>query len=360
MDPVTHTLVGASLASTALGRKTALAMPTLIIGANLPDVDVLSYALGGDQALAFRRGWTHGILALAILPVVLAIAFCLIARLRRSKRSDPPVDSRWLVMLSFLAVWSHPCLDWLNTYGMRWLMPFRGTWFYGDSTFIVEPWLWLILAGTLLLGRQASGPKLLAWLLPAALLLLILGRSGPQYVPLLLLVFALLLVAHLWRPPQRLEQRQRIAALGLTTALAFIGLQISIHAATVDRVVTELEARGLGTANELMVGPKPANPLQWDIVVGDGDSYRFGTFAWTSEHPLSLSQVELPALRSSPLWDEIHRSGQLEGYLDWIRFPWFEIEESGGNRLVHVMDARYRRSRASGFGGGTIRLAPAD
>lgn len=360
MDPVTHTLVGASLASTALGRKTALATPALIIGANLPDIDVLSYALGGDQALAFRRGWTHGVLALAVLPLVLAATLWLIGRLQRRKRGSLPLDRRWLIALSFLAVWSHPGLDWLNTYGMRWLMPFRATWFYGDSTFIVDPWLWLILAGALLLIRKHSGPKLLAWLLPAGLLLLALGRSGPQYVPLLVLVFALLMTAHLWRAPQTLEQRQRIAALGLTTGLVFISLQISIHAATVDRVIAELERRGLGTVDELMVGPKPANPLHWDVVVGDGDSYRFGTYAWTSEPALTLSAVELPALRSSPLWAEIQRSGQLEGYLDWIRFPWFEVEERGEDRLVHVMDARYRRSRASGFGGNTFRLPGAD
>jgi len=36
----------------------------------------------------------------------------------------------------------HPTLDWLNTYGMRWLMPFSGRWFYGDAVFIVDPGCW--------------------------------------------------------------------------------------------------------------------------------------------------------------------------------------------------------------------------
>ena len=64
MDPLTHTLVGASLASSKLGEKTRYATAALVIGANLPDIDVLSYFAGGDAALGFRRGWTHGVLAL--------------------------------------------------------------------------------------------------------------------------------------------------------------------------------------------------------------------------------------------------------------------------------------------------------
>ena len=31
-----------------------------------------------------------------------------------------------------------PLLDWLNTYGVRFLMPFDGTWFYGDALFIID------------------------------------------------------------------------------------------------------------------------------------------------------------------------------------------------------------------------------
>ena len=53
MDPLTHTLVGASLAATRLGRTTRRATAALVIGVNLPDIDVLSYVNGGDAALGF-------------------------------------------------------------------------------------------------------------------------------------------------------------------------------------------------------------------------------------------------------------------------------------------------------------------
>jgi inner membrane protein len=72
MDPLTHTLVGASLAETRVGR-VGLGTATCVIGANLPDIDAATYFLGGDLALGFRRGWTHGVLAMAVLPLVLTV-----------------------------------------------------------------------------------------------------------------------------------------------------------------------------------------------------------------------------------------------------------------------------------------------
>lgn len=43
-------------------------MPTLIIAANLPDIDAATL-LGGHQHLAIRRGITHGPIAMLLLPV---------------------------------------------------------------------------------------------------------------------------------------------------------------------------------------------------------------------------------------------------------------------------------------------------
>ena len=48
MDPVTHSLVGATLSATSLGQKTRLAAPALIVGANLPDLDIFSYFKGNN------------------------------------------------------------------------------------------------------------------------------------------------------------------------------------------------------------------------------------------------------------------------------------------------------------------------
>lgn len=87
MDNLCHTLAGVALGETGLKRRSALAIPTLVIGANLPDVDVLAYAWGPVEALGFRRGWTHGVLAMAIWPLVLAGAMYAFGRLRHRTRA---------------------------------------------------------------------------------------------------------------------------------------------------------------------------------------------------------------------------------------------------------------------------------
>ena len=72
MDNVTHTLVGLALAESGLKRRTRFATATLLLGSNLPDVDGFTHCFGSaTDALAFRRGWTHRVLAMAVLPLLL-------------------------------------------------------------------------------------------------------------------------------------------------------------------------------------------------------------------------------------------------------------------------------------------------
>ena len=54
-----------------------------MIAANLPDVDVLVFVTD-TPPVAFRRGWTHGVIAQALLPVLLTLIFVMIDRRRPS------------------------------------------------------------------------------------------------------------------------------------------------------------------------------------------------------------------------------------------------------------------------------------
>src|ERR671911_353319 len=100
MDNLAHTLAGLAIAEAGLRRKTALGATTLAIGANLPDIDALIYFVGdGVDALAFRRGWTHGILAMMVLPLVLAACMRGVSRFRR-RRPDSVPSWRGLLVLS--------------------------------------------------------------------------------------------------------------------------------------------------------------------------------------------------------------------------------------------------------------------
>src|SRR5215475_1793767 len=148
MDNLAHTLLGLSLAKTGLEKSTPLATTALVISSNLPDIDVVPQLFGGTPSyLEFHRGFTHGFLGIVVLAAGLTAALTLIDRLFRLRR-DPfgrPVMTLRIFMLALMGGLGHSLMDYTNTYGVRFLEPFRGRWFYGDLIFVADPWIWLIL-----------------------------------------------------------------------------------------------------------------------------------------------------------------------------------------------------------------------
>lgn len=186
MDNLTHSLVGALLGQAGLKKKTGQAMPALVIGANLPDVDAACFFwLEGQEHLGFRRGITHGPPALVLLPLILAGLLWGYDRwqAKRGTRTEGrlPVSFKWLFLLSFVGCLTHPALDWLNVYGIRLFEPFSSRWFYGDTLFIIDVWLWALMgfATWFSLRRERRGGE---WMRPAriaiAMSLAYVGANG--------------------------------------------------------------------------------------------------------------------------------------------------------------------------------------
>ncbi len=157
MDNLTHSLAGAVLGQMGLKRKTGLAMPTLIIAANLPDIDAWT-TVWGLESLAMRRGLTHGPIALLALPLLLWAVMLAYDRWKPSQ-TRLPVHKGWLLALAYIGTLSHPALDWLNSYGIRFLEPFSSEWFHGDTLFIIDVWIWaaLIAAVWISIRRERRG-----------------------------------------------------------------------------------------------------------------------------------------------------------------------------------------------------------
>jgi inner membrane protein len=327
-------LVGANLASTRLGAKTPLAAAALIVGANLPDVDAILYFTGhSDLALGFRRGWTHGVLALVVLPLILTGLLLAFARVRRME-----VSSRWLLILSFIAILTHPTLDWLNNYGMRWLMPFDGTWTYGDSVFIMDPWLWLILGIGVLAGKKPTPALVLTFLLLALALAYVVGRRSPSNLIVVTVVAVILFAALLYRGAQ-------VATLAVLIACSYIIARLLIHQLTVMEVQRELRPQ------RLMVSPHPMDPTRWDVVAQIGDHYRYGRYTWMTR-TLTLADHQIPLPRESPEWKAARDHPSIRGFMTWVRFPWYEVERTPDETRVLLHDARYvTRAGRRGFGG---------
>lgn len=367
MDPLTHTFLGAALADSGLKRRTALATATLVIGANLPDVDVLAYLGGSDNALHFRRGHTHGVLAWIVLPIALTVAMLAFDRLRRrlSRKDRPPAVSRELLLLSALAVWSHPALDWLNTYGVRLLMPFDGRWFYGDALYIVDPWVWLTLGGVLFWNHSRGLGGKLAWTLLAALAsTLILGGPHAWARGLWFLGLAVL-VALRWRRGTgddgavRRRTRRILAVAGLY-AVGMVGL--TAHAERT--VARELDRAELAEVERFMVGPVAVDSFTREVILESPEEIRFGVVRLFRQ-PRFMLDPEKKARQPATTADRAAVDAAIDaavgapcvgGFVGWMRYPFFEVEESAGGVEVHLMDARYARRRSTGFGATEVHL----
>jgi inner membrane protein len=178
MDNLTHSLVGWALGQTGLKRKTRKGLAALILGANMPDIDVF-FGWVPWEPLATHRGFTHGLVGgVLLMPPVLA---WLLWRLdlwqqRRGAQfpSGLPIHFGWLVALSYIGAISHPLLDWQNTYAVQLLSPFDDRWFHNDALFIIDPWIWSGLAFAIWLSRKRERTGRGEWRRPATAALAVL------------------------------------------------------------------------------------------------------------------------------------------------------------------------------------------
>ena len=347
MDPVAHTFAGAALAAAGLRRVTPLAAAALILGANAPDVDVLAAFAGDYEAIAFRRGWTHGVLALVVWPFLLT--GLLLSWDRWVRRRDPaavPVRAGPLLLVAALAVVTHPSLDWLNNYGLRWLMPFDGRWFYGDALFIIDPWVWLALGGAAFLtfsrSRLARVQWTVFWLIAS---LLVLGNTAlvPPFARVLWVVGLAGLLASRWllrdARPVSLERAAQ-AALGLVAV--YTAVMVAASAAARAETRAALAASGIDGVEDVMVAPAPADLFGGTVVVVTRDDYHTGTFNWLAEPRLALTAERIPRPRG-PVFAAAAQTPLARNFLTWSRFPSVEVEPApDGGMVVRFADVRYR------------------
>lgn len=314
MDNLCHSLVGAALSRAGLGKRTALATATLVIGANLPDVDVLAYAWGSDTALGFRRGWTHGVLALALWPFLLTgimLAWDRLVRRGRHPHAEP-VRPREIFLLSVISILSHPFLDWLNTYGMRWLMPFRDEWSYGDVLFIVDAWIWLALG----IGFLASR----------------------------------------WQARRGAPHPERPARVALAAVCIYI-LVLGGSMLAARRTARESVADAGEAPHRLMAGPLLLTPFRRQIVADVGEGYTLGTVDWLESPPYVPGDPAAVAKNAShPAIARAAATREGAIFLHWARFPFFSVEETPTTWIVRMTDARYTLNPGTGFGALTIEM----
>ena len=290
MDNLTHSLVGAALGRAGLKRLTPYAMPALIISANLPDIDSFVAPLFEVEPIAAHRGFTHGIGGLIVLPILVTAIFLLWEKLRAGKKG--PIRPWAMLLVAFLGTLSHSLLDYTTSYGTRLLEPFSHRWFYGDTLFIMDPWIWIML----ILGLEMS------WRAER------LGRN--------------------WRRP---------ALWSLAAVIGYIGLNaaISLRAVAVTRPLVERVTK----PQTIEAGEVPLafwkRKMIWrgDGIGGTGtyDPLRGLNHAWLSQRitPLNLDDPRLAAAA--------RRDKHVRAFLFWSRMPM--VYEQAGH--AYLTDQRF-------------------
>jgi inner membrane protein len=381
MDPVTHSLTGAVLSRAGLNRTTPLATATLVLAANAPDVDGLVMVQGTYASLALRRGLTHGPLAMLLLPLVVAGGILLYDRFWRRRRGRDVPAARPLAVLGLAALGglTHPLLDWMNTYGIRLLMPFSDRWFYGDALFIIDPWIWLLLAAPVV-GLAVSRRGRIGWVLLgiAATLLVMLAPQVPLAARVVWAVAVAALALHTaiaWRRrrpeeevaaeaggPEPAWARPRTAQAVLVAVTLYIGGMVAAdHAA---RGAMERAARAEGLqVRTMMAAPLPANPFAAELVVETDEAYRLGTLDWFRSPRVEWTR-SIPKGERTPAVLATLQLQEVRDFLRWSRFPYVEQQDGVDGYVVRFGDARYPAGMRGGLSGivvhveGSLRVRP--
>ena len=339
-----------------------------MIAANAPDIDVVGY-LGGEYfALAFRRGITHGWPAMIVLPFLVTVTMLAWDRWVRRRRHPgaPPARPVPLLALSALGVATHPALDWMNTYGMRWGLPFDPSWTYGDALFIMDPWIWLVLGGSLFIASRPGRRGLIGWAL-----LGVVASLPPLLFPLARVAKVLWLcgvaaIIATWLVVRRGQARRTPVLAGLAVVILYIGGMVGSNALASGQVAEAARAAGL-EVRDLMVGPLPADPLGAEIEVLTDEGYVPGDFRWTRTPRVRLLPEDVVPLLHAPHGMAAHRARavvdaaradtEATRYHVWSRYPYARIAPSGDGWTVTFSDARYDRfPGAGGLGGLSVTV----
>ncbi len=348
-------MTAAVLCKAGLDKKTPVAMPALIIGANLPDLDVLG-VLFGKNYLDFHRGITHAVLGTVVLSAGLAGLFWL-GSLVVSRKPERRLAFGPLLYVCFIGLLSHPLLDFLNEYGLRPWLPFSPKRYYGDLVGIVDPWMWVILGAALFLLSRTLTAKVLWGILGCFLLFLIVLGAGS----ILGLVWGL--------------------ALGIVLCAAWYLRRLGFHPARVALLIFIIYLGGVETARRVVLSSARAmgpelisspilnvdvlpgrwgNTHSWTVVIETEDKYYLADVGLQSWNKRTPSFEGFAKNLQNPYYLSSLSQSQMAVMSRFARFPSVSIQQEANHCTVFLRDLRYTRQNQSGWGGARATIPCAD
>lgn len=291
MDNITHTLAGALIGQMGLKRRSRFAMAACLLGANAPDIDVFAPLLLPVEGIAFHRGPTHAVFGWPVLALGIVAILWLVNRLRPRNGGALPFRPGALFAVAFLAVLTHPFLDWLTTYAIAIFSPASWRWYSGNAIFIIDWVYWLLM-------------------IPAVI------WSGVR-----------------WR--RAAANPGRPAQIAGAIMLAYIGVNLA-ESVYVERT-TAAVLRQRGIAAKLIV-PSPPPFAFWRRAIAWRSADRYGYGSFDLRHGLNIEPESRPLGLDDPrLASALKRDRHLRGFLSWSRMPIVVLD---GSR-AYLGDQRY-------------------
>ncbi len=152
MDPITQGLLGAATAQ--LGFRQRIGRDATWVAAAaaiVPDLDVFvtpllsltGMEMDGMARLRVHRGLSHSLLMAPLLSLLIAALWWRLRRRAEKPEAEelqrpPPADFPLLYLCVFVAVFTHPLLDWCTSYGTQLLAPLRDVRYAIDAAPMVD------------------------------------------------------------------------------------------------------------------------------------------------------------------------------------------------------------------------------
>jgi inner membrane protein len=295
-----------------LNRKTGLATLTMVLAAEGPDIDAVSYIGGTVNGLQHHRGITHSFVgAPFIAAITVGVVYGIYRLILKSGRQTKlPPNWKLLYGYAMLGSLSHILLDFTNNYGVRPFEPFNFKWYSWDVAFIIEP----VIVGALLLGLILPGLFSLVTEEIGARKAPFRGRGGAIFA---LVCFAVVLVV------RDFEHRKAVNALQAITYHD----QDPIRASAFPTSINPFVWNGVVETHDFF------ETVAVDSNAGQIDPQQNATIRYKPEE----TAVTLAAKKS--------RLGRV--FLDWAQYPVVETDRLSGERgyIVRFLDLRFNALR---------------
>jgi inner membrane protein len=257
-----------------------------------------------------------------------------------------------LVLASLIVTATHPILDWTNSYGVRFFLPWSSKWFYGDLVYIVDPYLWLILGGAcFLLSAKTRSGKLIWGALAVVLTALVIVSPRAGVLPSLFVVLwvtaiAILLVLFRLHVGRRWGGKVAFYALWFVAiywwCISFV--QQDALVTGVDQAQAIVKPKG-ETISRKAAMPTLANPFRWDFVFEtDRATYRFNVDVLSeATAPARVVRYEKPSGPLADVMEDVSQERPVRIFLGFARFPVAQLADPNctAQTLVQLSDLRY-------------------